>query len=71
MDLDDLRLRLAAIDRELLALVARRQALAAEIGEAKRLAGLPTRDFEQERQVVERARAIAAELRASPSSPSR
>jgi chorismate mutase/prephenate dehydrogenase len=66
MALDDLRLRLAAIDRELLALVASRQALAAEIGAAKRLAGLPTRDFEQERQVIERARAIAAELRASP-----
>jgi chorismate mutase/prephenate dehydrogenase len=67
MALDDLRLRLAAIDRELLALVARRQALAAEIGETKRVDGLPTRDFDQERQVVERARGIAAELRTSPS----
>ena len=67
MDLVDLRLRLASIDRELLALVTRRQSLAAEISEAKRMAGLPTRDFEQERQVIERARAIAAELRASPS----
>jgi chorismate mutase/prephenate dehydrogenase len=66
MDLDDLRQRLAAIDRELLALVARRQALAVRIGEAKRRSGVATRDFEQERQVIERARAVAAELQASP-----
>ena len=66
MSLEELRGRLAAIDRELLALVARRQALATEIGEAKRRAGRPTRDFDQEREVLERARATAAGLGASP-----
>lgn len=66
MDLDALRHELAAIDREILTLVAHRQQLAAEIGEAKRLAGRPTRDYDQEREVLQRARAIAGELGASP-----
>jgi chorismate mutase/prephenate dehydrogenase len=66
MSLDHLRTRLADIDRELLALVTRRQALASEIGEEKRRAGRPTRDYEQEREVLQRARAIAAQLGVSP-----
>jgi hypothetical protein len=39
--LAELRARIAAVDAELLALVARRLELAREVGEAKRAAGLP------------------------------
>src|SRR5262249_19068949 len=44
-----------------LALVAKRQATALKIGAAKRAIGMPTRDFRQEKDVVERARAAAVE----------
>jgi chorismate mutase / prephenate dehydrogenase len=57
--LDSLRNELGQIDRDILALVARRQAVAQRIGQVKRDAGLPTRDFQQEKDVVERARAAA------------
>ncbi|HEU4614987.1 MAG TPA: prephenate dehydrogenase/arogenate dehydrogenase family protein [Kofleriaceae bacterium] len=65
--LEPLRTELGQIDREILALVARRQALAQRIGQIKRDAGIPTRDFRQERDVVERARAAAVEHGLSPS----
>jgi chorismate mutase/prephenate dehydrogenase len=64
--LDELRRELAGIDRELLALAARRQRLASDIGKVKRAAGISTRDFRQERDVLERARAAAAEHGLSP-----
>ncbi|HET9620836.1 MAG TPA: prephenate dehydrogenase/arogenate dehydrogenase family protein [Kofleriaceae bacterium] len=57
--LEPLRDELGQIDREILALVARRQATAQKIGQVKRDAGIPTRDYRQERDVVERARAAA------------
>ena len=57
--LDPLRSELGEIDGEILALVARRQAVAQRIGQIKRDAGIPTRDYRQERDVVERARAAA------------
>ena len=62
MDLDQLRKEISSVDEELLGLVARRLALAAKIGEAKRSQGLPTRDFLRERVVLDAARARAAEL---------
>ncbi len=65
-DLDELRTELASIDRDLLALIARRQAVAQQIGHHKRAAGLPVRDFRQERDVVERARANAIAAGLSP-----
>src|SRR5688572_27797098 len=64
--LDELRAELGTIDKELLRLAARRQAAAQEIGRIKRDAGVPVRDFRQERDVVERARASAAELGLAP-----
>jgi chorismate mutase / prephenate dehydrogenase len=64
--LDPLRTELGQIDREILELVSRRQALAQKIGQVKRDAGIPTRDYRQERDVVERARAAAAEHGLSP-----
>ncbi|MCA9677616.1 MAG: prephenate dehydrogenase/arogenate dehydrogenase family protein [Kofleriaceae bacterium] len=64
--LDDLRTQLGAIDREILAAAARRQAVALQIGQVKRAAGIPTRDFRQERDVLERARGAAGELGLPP-----
>jgi chorismate mutase/prephenate dehydrogenase len=64
--LDVLRTELGEIDRQILALVARRQAHAQQIGQIKRDAGIPTRDFRQERDVVERARAAAVEHGLTP-----
>jgi chorismate mutase/prephenate dehydrogenase len=57
--LDPLRTELGQIDKDILALVARRQSVAQKIGQIKRDAGIPTRDYRQERDVVERARAAA------------
>src|SRR3954469_9278195 len=59
--LDTLRTELGDIDRQILALVSRRQAIAQRIGQVKRDAGIPTRDFRQEKDVVQRARASAVE----------
>lgn len=59
--LDGLRTELGGIDREILQLVARRQAVAQHIGQVKRDAGIPTRDYGQEREVVQRARAAAVD----------
>jgi len=64
--LDDLRSQLAQIDRDMLRLAQQRQALALEIGQVKRNAGLPVRDYRQERDVVERARRNAAEHGLAP-----
>src|ERR1041384_6719418 len=58
-ELNSLRTERAAVDAGLLELVAKRQALASAIGEAKHELGLPTRDFTQEREVLERARRTA------------
>lgn len=59
--LDALRTELGDIDREILGLVARRQAVAQKIGQVKRDAGIPTRDYRQERDVIERARVAAVQ----------
>ena len=64
--LDQLRTELGQIDRDILALVAKRQAVAQKIGQIKRDAGIPTRDYRQERDVVERARAAAVQHGLTP-----
>ena len=61
--LDTLRGELGGIDREILALVAKRQTTAMKIGQAKRELGMPTRDFRQEKDVVQRARIAAVDPR--------
>ena len=61
-DLEALRERLAAVDRDILELVARRQEMVRRVGRAKDRSGRPIRDFAQEREVIERARAAAREL---------
>ncbi|MBZ0110880.1 MAG: prephenate dehydrogenase/arogenate dehydrogenase family protein [Thermoanaerobaculia bacterium] len=62
MSLDALRARLGAVDQEILRLIAERQAMATEIGRIKRDAGRATRDYAQEREVVQRARSHAEGL---------
>jgi chorismate mutase/prephenate dehydrogenase len=64
--LDALRTELGQIDRYIFALVAKRQATAQKIGQTKRDAGIPTRDYRQERDVVERARAAAVQHGLTP-----
>lgn len=66
MTLERLRQELAALDRQMLTLVGERHRLAAAIGAAKREAGIPQRNYEQEKEVIDRARAIAQECRFSP-----
>ena len=61
-DLDDLRARLSALDGELLAAVARRLELVAEIGRVKRAQGLPDRDVGREAKVVALAEEEAVRL---------
>ncbi len=61
MSLDDLRSKLADLDRQLLELVSKRQKLSSEIGAVKREQGIPTRDYNQEKDVIQRARDAAAE----------
>ncbi len=64
--LERLRRSLNEIDRQLLSLVAQRQALSREIAEAKRATGHPTRDYGREREVIVNARTAAADLGVPP-----
>lgn len=64
--LDELRDELGEVDRRILELVARRQELAQRIGANKRQDGLGTRNYRQERDVMERARDVAAAVGVSP-----
>jgi chorismate mutase/prephenate dehydrogenase len=61
MTLDELRLRLNEIDRQLIALIAERQQTGREIARVKKSTGHPTRDYEREREVVLGARRAAQE----------
>ena len=61
-----LRERLNELDRELLERVAERQRIVREIGQTKAYRGVPTRDYERERYVLEKARATALGLGLSP-----
>jgi chorismate mutase/prephenate dehydrogenase len=60
-----LRERLAELDRTVLEIAAQRQAVATEIGRIKAAAELPTRDYAQEKEVIDRARRVAASLNLS------
>lgn len=65
-NLDSLRDRIRQLDLELLARVAERVKLARQVGEIKRQLKLPTVDYAQEREVLERARAVAKERGLDP-----
>jgi chorismate mutase/prephenate dehydrogenase len=66
MTLEQLRLRLTQVDRELIALIADRQRIVAEIGAHKILNAVPTRDYEREREVLKGARDRAQALGLEP-----
>jgi chorismate mutase/prephenate dehydrogenase len=66
MTLDELRARLNDLDKQLLELVAQRQAVVADIGRVKLDTGTGTRDFKRERDVLLRARANATAVGVSP-----
>lgn len=65
--LEDLRARLDVLDRQLLELVAERQAISTQIAAVKRSTGQSTRDFRREREVLLKARRDAEALGVSPS----
>jgi chorismate mutase / prephenate dehydrogenase len=62
MTLEQLRERLTEVDRDLIALIADRQRIVAEIGAHKILNAVPTRDYEREREVIKGAREQADDL---------
>lgn len=59
--LEELRIQIRALDRELVRLVGRRKELALEVGRVKEAAGLPVLDPAQEARVVRRAAELARE----------
>lgn len=56
------RQEISAIDRELFALVKRREQLSGKIGSAKRNLNIPDKDFDREKAVFDQALALAKEL---------
>jgi chorismate mutase/prephenate dehydrogenase len=64
--LDRLRRRIRNLDAALLGLMAERMELAREVGQEKRGAGIPLRDFEVEKRVLARAAASAETLGLAP-----
>ena len=59
LSLDQLRLRLSDVDRELIELVAERERLSRQVASAKRATGHPMRDYRRERDVIVAVRAHA------------
>jgi len=66
VSIDTLRRDIAAIDREILALAARRMKVAEQIGDLKREANLPIRNFRAEVDVIERAHRECEKLGLDP-----
>ena len=62
MTLDELRQQLDQLDGDLLALIARRQAISREVAAAKRATGRATRDYKREREVILGVRSRAESL---------
>ena len=66
MNLDQLRQRLTQVDRELLKLAKERQDLVGQVGAHKIAHGVPTRDYERERDVLKGARDLAESIGLDP-----
>jgi chorismate mutase/prephenate dehydrogenase len=66
MPLEDLRKRLNELDRQLVELIAERQSVVEQVGALKRSEGQGTRDYQREKQVLDKARASAQELGIAP-----
>lgn len=58
MDIDDIRIRINALDDELLRIFNERAALALEIGEVKKMKGLPIYDPKREKLIFNRMQEI-------------
>ncbi len=66
MSLDELRKRLSSVDRELIALIAQRQKIVAEVGAYKVRTGTATRDYARERDVLQSTREHAKAMGLEP-----
>ena len=66
MSLDELRLKLSAVDRQIVELIADRQRIVGEIGRNKRADGAATRDYAREKDVLDMGRAQAVDLGLDP-----
>src|SRR5262245_7878206 len=66
MNLDKLRQRLDQVDSELLRLAKERQDIVGQIGTFKISQGVPTRDYEREREVLKSAREHAGRIGLEP-----
>ncbi len=66
MKLENLRSELSSIDRQLIELIAERQRIVGEIGRSKQSTGRATRDYEREKEVLEKARRQARSLNVDP-----
>jgi chorismate mutase/prephenate dehydrogenase len=66
MNLDQLRQRLTQVDRELIKLAKERQDVVGQIGAFKIAEGVPTRDYERERDVIKGARDLAESIGLEP-----
>lgn len=66
MNLDQLRQRLNQIDRDLIRLAKERHEIVAEVGAHKIAHGVPTRDYERERDVLKGARDLAQSIGLDP-----
>ena len=66
MDLEELRAELSDVDRKLVGLIADRQRIVGDIGRSKQASGRATRDYEREKDVIDKARSAAAELGVDP-----
>ena len=67
MNLENLRSELSAVDRQLVELIAERQRIVGAIGRSKQSSGRATRDYEREREVLDKARRRAESLTVDPS----
>lgn len=66
MNLDQLRQRLTQVDSELIRLAKERQDIVGQIGAYKISQGVPTRDYERERDVLKGARELAESIGLEP-----
>ena len=66
MSLEKLRNALSSIDRQLVELIAERQRIVVDIGHSKQSTGRATRDYEREKDVLEKARSQARSLNVDP-----
>ncbi len=64
--LDELRKKVSEIDREIIKLIAKRLEITKKIGKKKKEEGIPLRNWEIEKAVIENATEFAAELGISP-----